>query len=618
MCKFIGIVVHIRGPLRYNGGGGIHMEKRLPQRWNLEVLFSGGSESESFRAFLSMVEGDIAALQAQMSADRVPMDDKDAFVSILAQVQSIAVRLKEAGAFVSCLTAQNVKDEQAKLLGGRVKTVSASFAAALAKWEEHLLAIDEPVWNKLLAAPEVKPVAFNLNERRRRAKEKLPPEQEVLANDLAVDGYHAWQDLYNAVVGRMTIEVEVDGETKRLSVGQAANLMHHPDRSVRARVFAKWQEAWAQEAELCAQALNHLGGFRLALYRHRGWDSVLREPLDIGRMQEKTLEAMWQAIDNRKDRLVAYLERKAKLLGVDKLSWYDVSAPVGRQHKQIPYEEGAAFILEQFGRFSSKLADFAKHAFENGWIEAEDRPGKRPGGFCTSFPVSGQSRVFMTYAGSAQNVSTLAHELGHAYHQHVMSDLPPLTQNYAMNVAETASTFAEMIVADAAVKNATSAEERVALLEDKVQQTVSFFMNIQARFLFEKRFYEKRKNGLVSVEELNRLMLEAQRKAYRNALAEYEPLFWASKLHFYITTYPFYNFPYTFGYLFSLSVYARALQEGPAFADKYDALLRDTGRMTVEELAMRHLGEDITDIRFWQTAVDLAVADIDEFLSLTE
>ncbi|MFY0543619.1 M3 family oligoendopeptidase [Brevibacillus sp. H7] len=592
--------------------------RHLPQRWDLDVLFPGGSESKQFAAFLDRLEADIAALQAQVTAPEVSLAQEEAFLRVLNEVQSLAVRLKEAGAFISCLTAQNVKDEQAKLLSGRVKTISAALASVLTKWEEKLLRIDEAAWHALLENEQVKPVAFPLNERRRRAQEKLPPEQEVLANDLAVDGYHAWQDLYNAVVGRMTIPVERNGETVHLSVGQASNMMVNPDRAVRADVFAKWQEAWAKEAELCAQALNHLAGFRLNLYRHRGWDSVIREPLDIGRMREETLDAMWQAIENRKDRLVAYLERKAKLLGIEKLSWYDVAAPIGHVTKEVTYDEAASFILEQFGRFSPKLADFTEKAFKEAWIEAEDRPGKRPGGFCTSFPVSRQSRIFMTYAGNAQNVSTLAHELGHAYHQHVMWDLPPMAQNYAMNVAETASTFAEMIVADAAVKNTSSDEERLVLLEDKVQQTVAFFMNIHARFLFEKNFYEARKKGLLSVDALNNLMLDAQKQAFRDALAEYEPHFWASKLHFYITSYPFYNFPYTFGYLFSLSVYARAMQEGPGFAEKYDALLRDTGRMTVEELARRHLGADITTVEFWQTAVDLAVADIEEFLRLTQ
>ncbi|MCK9905463.1 hypothetical protein MXD63_36435, partial [Frankia sp. Cpl3] len=259
----------------------------------------------------------ITALHNRISTGKTAT--ADTFADLLAAIQNIAVRVKEAGGFISCLTAQNVRDEQAKLLSGRVKTISAAYGAALTKWEEQLLEINDSEWQELTADSRIRPIAFPLNERRRRAREKLDPQQEVLANDLAIDGYHGWQDLYNAVVGRISIPVEENGEVKHLSVGQAANMMHHSDRAVRSQVFAKWLEAWEKESELVAQSLNHLGGFRLQLYRHRGWDSVLKEPLDINRMTEATLDAMWQAIDNRKDRLVAYLERKAKLLGIEKL-----------------------------------------------------------------------------------------------------------------------------------------------------------------------------------------------------------------------------------------------------------------------------------------------------------
>jgi oligoendopeptidase F len=224
----------------------------------------------------------------------------------------------------------------------------------------------------------------------------------------------------------------------------------------------------------------------------------------------------------------------------------------------------------------------------------------------------------MTYSGTADNVSTLAHELGHAYHQYVMDDLPALSQEYAMNVAETASTFAELIVSDSAMKTAVDKEEKLGLLEDKIQNAVAFFMNIHARVLFETRFYEQRKLGIVPVEKLNSLMVEAQREAYNGALGEVHPHFWASKLHFYITSVPFYNFPYTFGYLFSAGIYARAQQEGPAFADRYVQLLRDTGRMTVEELAQKHLGVKLDEADFWRDAVELTTKDIDLFLELTE
>jgi oligoendopeptidase F len=481
-----------------------------------------------------------------------------------------------------------------------------------------LLAIPEGDWQALLESEYFAPLVFPLEERRRRATEKLEPEQEMLVGDLAVDGYHAWSSLYSTLIGRITIPFEKDGKEVQLSVGQAHNLMGDEDRAVRARVFEKWEEAFAKDAELIGAALNHLAGFRIQLYKHRGWNSVLQEPLDYNRMQAQTLDVMWEVITKNKAAFVQYLERKAKLLGVEKLSWFDVYAPVGTTASKMSYDEGAQFIVEQFGRFSPKMADFAVKAFEGAWIEAEDRPGKRPGGFCTSLPTKKESRIFMTYDGSASAVSTLAHELGHAYHQHVMNDLPMLVQGYAMNVAETASTFAEMIVADAALRHAGSDEERIVLLDNKLGNAIAFFMDIHCRFLFETRFYDERKKGLVSVERLNELMEEAQKEAFCGTLEQYHPYFWASKLHFYSTSVPFYNFPYTFGYLFSAGVYARAMEEGTAFEEKYAALLQDTGRMQVEDLAQKHLGVDLTRPEFWQSAVDLALADVEAFLKLTE
>jgi oligoendopeptidase F len=326
---------------------------------------------------------------------------------------------------------------------------------------------------------------------------------------------------------------------------------------------------------------------------------------------------MWKVISENKQQLVKYLDRKAEIIGVDKLCWYDIEAPIGDSNSTVTYQEGAQFILQQFEQFGPVLTDFTKMAFEQKWIEAEDRPGKAPGGFCTGFPESNQSRIFMTYSGTPSNISTLAHELGHAFHSYVMKDVHPLNCDYAMNVAETASTFAEMIVADAAVKQAKDKTERLALLEDKLQRSVALLMNIHARFLFETAFYEERKRGVVSAERLSELMVAAQKEAYCDSLNEYHPHFWASKLHFYITDVPFYNFPYTFGYLFSLGIYAKSLEEGKSFENQYIELLKDTGSMSVEDLAAKHLSVDLTKKEFWEKAVSIAVNDVDEFLQLT-
>ncbi len=338
----------------------------------------------------------------------------------------------------------------------------------------------------------------------------------------------------------------------------------------------------------------------------------------MNRMTLETLNTMWSTIDANKDRLVAYLQRKRELLGLEKLGWQDISAPIGQSHSKLTYDQAATFIVEQFGRFSPRMAEFATMAFNNRWLEAEDRPGKRMGGFCTGFPEKKQSRIFVTFSGTMGNMATVAHELGHGYHQSIMQDMPPMTRHYAMNVAETASTFAEMIVADAAVKHAPTQEEKLSLMEDKLQRAVALLMNIQARFLFETRFYAERKQGLVPVKRLNELMLQAQKDAFKDALDLYHPHFWASKLHFYNTGVPFYNFPYTFGFLFSAGVYAKAMEVGVGFEEDYANLLRDTGRMQVEDLAQRHLGVDLTKPAFWQSAIDLVLVDFDEFMKLTK
>ncbi|MBM6995912.1 M3 family oligoendopeptidase [Paenibacillus sp. DXFW5] len=595
--------------------------ENIQPTWELESIFPGGSASAALRDHLEALERDITRYQAMLKELEAPstLEETKALDGLIADLQSAAARLYEANSFVGCLTAQDQHDKKAVQLDAKITSLGASFSNVMTLFWNVLRMTNDEVWEAWMKREEIAPISFVLSEKRDLAREKLAPELENLVSDLAVDGYHGWGQHYDTIVAKVGVPFEeANGEIKTLSVGQAANKLDDPDRNVRERVFASWEEAWTKSEDYCADTLNRLAGFRLKLYEKRGWDDVLKEPLAINRMSKATLDAMWQVIVENKPKFVAYLERKAKLLGVDKLSWTDVDSPLGQATGKITYEQAAEDIVKQFGNFSPKLAEFATMAFNKRWIEAEDRPGKRPGGFCTSLPKSKQTRIFMTFGGTVSNVYTLAHELGHAYHQSVMEELPMFNQDYAMNVAETASTFAEMILADAFVKNAANDQEKIVLLADKVQNSVAFFMNIHARFLFETRFYEKRQQGVLDAAELSELMEEAQREAFQEALGSYHPHFWASKLHFYITDVPFYNFPYTFGYMFSTGLYALAQRESQSFAAKYDALLRDTGRMTVEELAAKHLGVDLTKPDFWREAMAVNVADVDAFLELTK
>ena len=588
--------------------------------WDLEVFFPGGSSSPEFTKHLEETGTKIEEFTKTVK-EYAPSDgitDRKTVRNLIDMFEGTVQKIRQAGAFVSCLQAQNMHDKDADALRGKVTELSASFQNGLTIFDGKLSQYENDQWKLLLEDEKLHELSFVLTERRTNAVQRLSEKEEMLINKLSVDGYHGWGQMYDTVVGSMQIPFEENGHVSYLSVGQAANKFSHPNREVRKKVFVEWEKAWNEKGALLSKTLNHLAGFRLNTYEMRNWDNVLKEPLEYNRMDEKTLTAMWRVISNNKKPLVEFLNRKAKLLGLEKLSWFDVDAPIGKTETKMTYQEGAEFILDHFAKFGEEMTSFAKTAFENNWIEAEDRQGKRPGGFHTYFPESAQSRIFMTYSGTPSNVSTLAHELGHGFHTYAMKDMHTLNRNYAMNVAETASTLAEMIVSDAAVKNASSEEEKLVLLEDKIQRSVALLMNIHARFIFETSFYEERRKGLVSKERLNELMVTAQKEAFRDALEEYHPSFWGSKLHFYITGVPFYNFPYTFGYLFSLGIYAKAIQEGKGYEDKYIALLKDTASMTVEELSKKHLDVDLTDDAFWESAIKVCIEDVEEFLALTK
>ncbi len=592
------------------------MLKNLNSRWDLDAYFPGGSESEAFHAYLAKLKKDLQDFRLIL-AQTPHSDDPLIWQTQFETVQDLAKRLRHAQSFVSCLSAQNTQDHKARQLSGEINTLSALNDSMMSAIEERLLQLTTDQFDALLATDYFQPLSFNLKEIRHRALDKLSKTEETLINDLSTDGYHAWNTLYNTVSGALKIPVEIDGQSLILSPGQAANMMSSPNRTTRCIVFKAWEDAWSSVAETCALAINEIAGFRLQVYNHRQWADVLQEPLENNRMTRKTLDIMWETINRNKPALVQFLERQKQLLGTDQLSWHDYTAPMGQSNKTYTLDEAANFVVKHVSSFGQSMGDLVTKAFTNNWVETENRDNKRAGAFCSSSPVEKQSRVFMTFSGSTRNISTMAHELGHAYHQSVMNELAPISQRYAMNVAETASTFSELVVSAATLAAAESEEERIALLSANLQRAVSLLMNIQSRFLFETRFYERRREGYVSVPELNQLMVDAQKEAFCDSLDEYHPHFWASKLHFYSTRTPFYNFPYTFGYLFSAGVYARALAEGTAFEAKYQSLLRDTGRMRVEDLARKHLGVDIESAEFWQDAIDNVLSGLPEFLKLT-
>ena len=564
-------------------------------KWDLDSIFKGGTNSGELLEELKGLSAQISSLK--------PAEGVQDVVELIEQMQQIDLLLRECDAFILCLQSQDAADEAAGVLRAEFSALNAKFELFNNRFDTSIAKLDAPTFQALLQHPQIAPIAFIMKERRERICQKLPCEQENMITALCVDGYQGWGQLYPQLVAEVTIPFGA----QELSFGQAENQMTHPDRSIRRQVFHSLEGAWKKKEGLFASVLNHIAGFSLQVNAMRGIEDPLHFPLFENRMKKETLDAMWGAVAASKEPLIAFMQAKASMLGVEKLSWYDLEAPLFASNSDpIPYDTAVAWIIEAFEKFHPPMAEFARKACSQHWIEAEDRPGKRPGGYCAAFPRSRMSRIFMTYSGTIVNVSTLAHELGHAYHTAMLDDLPSFAQHYRMNVAETASTLAEHIVSDALLLKANTKEQKLQILSDRIQRSIVFMMNIHARFLFELAFYEKRKTQSLSATDLNSLMEQAQKRAYCHALSEWHPHFWSAKLHFYFTDIPFYNFPYTFGFLFSLGIYAKG-------AD-CDALLRESGMMSVEDLAKKHLGVDLTQPAFWQSACARAICDVDLFL----
>lgn len=597
---------------------------RYENTWDLESVFAGGTKSSALQEKLKNTEQSMNTYEANLT-NWNPTEEvnPDVLMNLLVENESIVKSLGQARTFVTMAHDANMNDTHANVVMGQIMKLSSELQKLANTFTKKIISISDDTWKNLLKDERVNKVSFRLNEIRDQGKRLLSDAEETLIADLNPDGLAGWSSLYDTIVSIMTIPfTDEAGKTTELSVGQAMNRMYaDSNRVVRQQLFENWEAAWDKYAPIFTDTLNHLAGYRLTLQKAHGYNHHLEVPLEYNRMTRETLDAMWGAVADNKQAFLTYLERKAHLLGMEKLAWQDVDAPIALGNVSATtytYDEASEFILEHFESFGSQLSHFTKQALENRWVEAEDRPHKRPGGYCTSLPEWDESRIFMTFTGAPSDVSTLAHELGHAFHSDVLKDEPYLHQRYAMNVAETASTFAETIIDNATINQARSDEEKVMLLGAKLETATAMFLNIHARFLFEDAFYTERADGIVSQERLNELMEKAQRKAYGESLASYHPSFWSSKLHFFIDSVPFYNFPYTFGYLFSLGIYAEYVKNPTAFEEKYIALLKDTGAMEVEALAKKHLNVDITQQNFWQAGIDLMVEDVEEFIRLTD
>ncbi|MFW5889041.1 MAG: M3 family oligoendopeptidase [Bacillota bacterium] len=456
---------------------------------------------------------------------------------------------------------------------------------------------------------------FYLNELKTKATHLLNTDLEIMIAKLRQTGSTAWGRLQSLLTS--TLDVEYDD--KIITLSEVRNLATDKDPEVRKKAYKAELKSYEKIEDSIAYALNSIKGEVNTISKARGFDSPLEQALEDSRISKETLEAMQSAVKDYYEIFRKYLKRKAELLGHDSgLPFYDLFAPIGKNDTTFTIEEANAYILKNFKTFSPRLHDLAKRAFQEEWVDYTPRKGKRGGAFCANMHAIKESRVMTNFTGSFSDMITLSHELGHAYHGDVIFDETNLNSNYTMPVAETASTFCETIVNNAAINDVKTEEEKIFLLESSIQDYTQVVIDIMSRFIFEKSVFEGREETIFDASELKELMIDAQIETYGDGLDKdlLHPYMWICKPHYYSGGLSYYNFPYTYGLLFAKGLYAKYLEDKEAFKEVYNDLLRATGKMKVEDVA-KIAGIDVTKKDFWKSSLDLLKKDIQLFLKLT-
>jgi oligoendopeptidase F len=602
-------------------------DNELP-RWDLESIFPG-PDSSDYRATFDTVVRETAALEALfdragVGARSFPADTTEAdgaVAEVIGAYNALLDRAAVVSGYLYCLTAADVHDEEAQSAASEWRMLEARLAALAPRFTAWIGALDL----EAAASDVVREHLPALHRMRAAAAHLMEPGQEALAAALGPTGGAAWLALRDELVGGAMATIELDGEERELPLSEIDNLRYHADRDVRRRANEAETTTLRALGIPLAAAINGVKGEQLTLSRLRGWDDPLDQALFDAAIDRPILDALLGAIAETLPDYHRYLRAKARMLGLQVLADYDLLAPVG-EPMDWPFATARDFIIEQFAAFGQPMGDVADRAFAERWIDAETRPGKDGGAFCV--PVGGEtSRVFANYLPVYDGMSTLAHELGHAYHAAAVAragrtplQAPPEEVTAPLmaplTLGETASTFCEALVQRAARGRATPAQE-VALLDGWLQAVSLNVFKTYSNFLFEREIFATRRERELSPAELESLMAKARHDVSGDAVdpETVNATSWTI-VHLFIDDLMFYNFPYAFGLLFSLGLLAVNEANPEGFAERFDSLLADFGMHEANELAAA-FGIDLADPAFWRANLDTFRADVDRFEALS-
>ncbi|MFA1559934.1 M3 family oligoendopeptidase [Aliivibrio fischeri] len=583
--------------------------------WDLSIAFQS-LQDPKLKQTISQLEQQIADF---------PQLDSDATVSQLQHAilmkEAITVNLATVASYANCIASVDSANNEAKALVNHMTKLGSALSQVFSPFLDSIVNSPLEQFELVISGnEELNAHRFLLEEERKLVENRLSVKEEQLLSAMSVDGKNAWGKLYDNITGSMKVTlVLADGTEEVMGLSQAASILYGSDTLRREPAWRAIQQGMKQNQESFSAILNALAGWRLTEYQKRSKEKsvhFLEPSLHGSRIEQATLDSMMSVA--KKNREVGQKAGRlmAKMFGTEQLTPWDQLAsmpPLVGEASNYSFDEAIDIIKDAFSGVSQEMADFVDVMVKNGWIDAAPQETKRLGAYCTKFADSRTPLVFMTWGNSMSDVLTLAHELGHAFHNWVMRDMPLCTTRYPMTLAETASIFAENVVRDALLAKAKTKEDKIEMLWEELSSALALTINIPVRYEFEKAFYEQRSSKELGAEDLSELMRVTWEEWYGNSMSEADSLFWASKLHFSIPEVSFYNYPYLFGYLFSIGVYAQREAKGADFYGDYINLLRDTGTMRAEEVVQKHLQMDLTKETFWQQSLDRVSNQIDEF-----
>lgn len=582
----------------------------MKTEWSLEPLYKGLDDA-AYEADMKGLEQAVEEFVAFVkSAEEKEL--KERVEGLLLKEEAMVHLIYKLNLYLELRQSVNTEDGEVMAQLSRFQKIynkSISAEAAMKKLLAKIPDVDALAEESSL----VKEYSFMLKEIKREAAHLLSDDAEEMYSAMNMTAGLAWEQLQSF----LTSVVKVDYDGKEVTLSEIRNLAYSPDAKVRKTAYEAEIAAYEKIEDAIAFSLNNIKNQVTMITEKRGYESPLAMTLEQSRMSRETLDAMMEAIREYLPAFRKYLRKKGEMLGHENgLPWYELFAPLGKADKTYSVEEAKEYLINCFSKFTPDMAEMMKEAFEEEWIDFFPRNGKRGGAFCAGVPSLKQSRILTNYDGLFGSIGTLAHELGHAYHNRQIENERIMNQDYPMPVAETASTFNETHLGQQALKEA-SGEERLNLLENDLKEQTQCIVDIYSRYLFETAVFEQSQNKFLMAADLKELMLKAQKEAYGDGLDEnfMHPYMWVCKGHYYSAGLSFYNFPYAFGNLFAIGLYSKFLKEGEPFVAKYKAMLKATPTCSAEE-AGAMVGIDLTKKEFWLDSLSLIAKNIEAFCAM--